>query len=158
MTEKKSAFYAYLSQPIEIAQTIRSAIDGFNGVSAAYHLEAWEKNDISGIPLSDPIFSRISAGEFLAADVTYLNENVTFEIGYAIGSKKRCLLFVNSAQSGDHELANRIGIFDTLGYERYENSETLTKLMVNRTDYLRSGSITSSRSTSLNRRRKMMPI
>ena len=67
--------------------------------------------------------------------MTYLNENVTFEIGYAIGSKKRCLLFVNSAQSGDHELANRIGVFDTLGYERYENSETLTKLMVNRTDY-----------------------
>ena len=134
MTEKKNAFYAYPSQPIEIAQTIRAAIDGFNGVSAAYHLEAWEKNDISGIPLSDPS-SEISAGEFLAADVTYLNENVTFEIGYAIGSKKRCLLFVNSAQSGDHELANRIGIFDTLGYERYENSETLTKLMVNRTDY-----------------------
>ena len=94
-----------------------------------------KRTTFRGSRLSDPIFWRISAGEFLAADVTYLNENVTFEIGYAIGSKKRCLLFVNSAQSGDHELANRIGVFDTLGYERYENSETLTKLMVNRTDY-----------------------
>jgi hypothetical protein len=135
MTEKKTAFYAYPGQPTEIAQTIRSAIDGFNGSSVTYKLEGWEKNDISGIPLTDPIFSRIGAGEFVAADVTFLNENVTFEIGYAIGSKKRCLLFVNSAHTGDREVANNIGIFDTLGYERYENSETLTKLMVNRTDY-----------------------
>jgi hypothetical protein len=100
-----------------------------------YNLERWEKNDISGIPLTDPIFSRIVTGEFLAADVTYLNENVTFEIGYAIGTKKRCILFVNSTHAGDRELANNIGIFDTLGYDRYENSVTLTKLMVNRTDY-----------------------
>jgi hypothetical protein len=67
--------------------------------------------------------------------VTYVSENVAFEIGYAIGIKKRCLLFVNGAQKGDRELANNIGIFDTLGYEQYENSQTLTGLLVNRTDF-----------------------
>jgi hypothetical protein len=67
--------------------------------------------------------------------VTYVSENVAFEIGYAIGIKKRCLLFVNSAQKGDRELANNIGIFDTLGDEQYENSQTLTGLLVNRTDF-----------------------
>ena len=106
-----------------------------NGASPAFNLEGWEKNDISGIPLTAPIFSKISTCEFLAVDVTYLNENVAFETGYAIGSKKRCLLFVNSAHIGDRELAKNIGIFDTLGYEPYENSEMLTKLLVNRTDY-----------------------
>ena len=122
MPEKKTAFYAYPGTPIEIAHTIRSAIVGFNAASAAFNLEGWEKNDISGIPLTTPIFSKISTCEFLAVDVSYLNENVAFETGYAIGSKKRCLLFVNSAHSGDRELANNIGIFDTLGYEQYENS------------------------------------
>ena len=135
MPEKKTAFYAYPGTPTEIAQTIQSAIVGFNAASPAFNLEGWEKNDISGISLTAPIFSKISTCEFLAADVTYLNENVAFEAGYAIGSKKRCLLFVNSAQTGDRELANNIGIFDTLGYEKYENSQMLTKLLVSRTDY-----------------------
>src|ERR1700730_6740159 len=103
MTEKKTAFYAYPGAPTEIAQTIRAAVVGFNAASETYNLEGWERNDISGIPLTDPIFSKISAGEFLAADVNYLNENVTFEIGYAIGSKKRCLLYVNSAHKGDRD-------------------------------------------------------
>jgi hypothetical protein len=136
MTEKKTAFFAYPGDPAEIAQTIQSAIVGFNAASPSFNLEGWEKNDISGIPLTAPIFSKISTCGFLAADVTYLNENVAFEIGYAIGSNKRCLLFVNSsAQTGDRELANNIGIFDTLGYEQYENSRMLTKLLVNRTDF-----------------------
>jgi energy-coupling factor transporter ATP-binding protein EcfA2 len=135
MPEKKTAFYAYPGNPTEIADTIQSAIVGFNAASAAFNLEGWEKNDISGIPLTAPIFSNISTCEFLAADVTYLNENVAFEIGFAIGSKKRCLLFVNSAQTGERELANNIGIFDTLGYEQYENSQMLTKLLISRTDY-----------------------
>jgi hypothetical protein len=135
MAEKKTAFYAYPSTSAEITQTIQTAIDGFNATSATYNLAPWEKNDISGIPITAPIFSKISGGAFLAADVTYLNENVAFEIGYAIGIKKRVLLFVNSAHKSDRELANSIGIFDTLGYERYENSETLTSLLANRTDF-----------------------
>jgi hypothetical protein len=135
MTEKKTAFYAYPATRTEIAQPIRAAIVGFNAASATCNLEGWERNDISGLPLTDPIFSKISAGAFLAADVTYVSENVAFEIGYAIGIKKRCLLFVNGAHKGDRELANNIGIFDTLGYEQYENSLTLTDLLVNRTDF-----------------------
>ena len=91
-----------------------------SGQNVSPAFEGWEKNDISGIPLTEEILSKLSTCEFLAADVTYLNENVAFEVGYAISSKKRCLLFVNSAQTGDRELANNIGIFDTLGYEQYE--------------------------------------
>ena len=135
MPDKRTAFFAYPGATTEITQTIRSAIAGFNAASASYTLEGWEKNDISGIPLTSPIFTKISTCEFLAADVTYLNENVAFEIGYAIGSSKRCVLFVNSTQTGDRELANNIGIFDTLGYERYDNSVQLTTLLTNRTDF-----------------------
>jgi hypothetical protein len=132
---KETAFYAYPSTPNELVQSIRTAIVGFNGISSKFILEGWERNDISGIPLVEPIFAKISSGAFLAADVTYVNENVSFEIGYAIGIKKRCLLFVNGLLSGDRELANNIGIFDTLGYERYEESKSLAGLLHNRTEF-----------------------
>jgi energy-coupling factor transporter ATP-binding protein EcfA2 len=135
MSKATSAFFAYPAAPAEVAQTIRSAVNTFNLTSRTYNLQSWEQNDISGVPLSDPIFATISGGGFLAADVTYLNENVAFEIGYSIGAKKRCLLFVNSTHLGDRELANNVGIFDTLGYERYENSHSLAQLLINRTDF-----------------------
>lgn len=135
MSGKKTAFYAYPSTPIEMVQTIRTAINKFNTASSKYVLEAWERNDISGIPLTEPIFAKISSSEFLAADVTYISENVAFEIGYSIGIRKRCLLFVSGILNGERELANNIGIFDTLGYEKYEDSQTLVDLLRNRTDF-----------------------
>ncbi|MDR4459783.1 MAG: type IV secretory system conjugative DNA transfer family protein [Nitrospirales bacterium] len=133
--EKKFAFYAYPSKPIEIAQTIRAAIAHFNAASGTYKLEEWEKNDVSGFQLTTPIFSKILTGVFLAADVTFINENVAFEIGYAIGAKKRVLLFLNNTHSGDHDLASNIGIFDTLGHEEYDGSQTLAALLLKRTDF-----------------------
>jgi hypothetical protein len=123
MLGKKTAFYAYPGMPADVAQTIRAAIIAFNATSPTYVLEGWEKNDISGLPLTAPIFSKISDASFFAADITYLNDNVAFEIGYAIGSRKRALFFVNDAHVGERELANNVGIFDTFGYERYESSQ-----------------------------------
>jgi energy-coupling factor transporter ATP-binding protein EcfA2 len=134
MTEKKTAFFAYPAAPADIGQSIKKAIGGFNGFGNC-QIEGWEQNDISGLPLVAPIFSKISDAAFLAADITYLNENVAFEIGYAIGCKKRCLLFVNNTHVGDRELANSVGIFDTLGYEQYANSSELLRLIRNRTNF-----------------------
>lgn len=135
MSEKRTAFYAYPGKPPEIAQTINTAIGSFNAASQNYLLEGWEKNDISGVAITAPIFSKISSADFLAADITYLNDNVVFEIGYAIGMRKRVLLFVNSAHTGERLLASTIGIFDTLGYESYENSQGLASLLTTRTDF-----------------------
>jgi hypothetical protein len=65
MDGRKTAFYAYPGAPTEIAQTIRVAIAGFNAASTTHNLQGWERNDISGIPLTEPIFLKISAGDFL---------------------------------------------------------------------------------------------
>lgn len=132
---KHIAFFAYPSRQPEFMQTVRTAIGEVNAAGAAFALESWERNDISGVPLVNPIFEKISSGLFLAADVTYLNENVAFEIGLAIGSRKRCLLFVNSTLETSRELANVVGIFDTLGYEKYSDSMALAKLLKERKDF-----------------------
>lgn len=134
-TTKQPAFFAYPGRPPELIQPIRAAIDAFNAATDRFALEGWEKNDISGLPLTAPIFSKISAGAFLCADVTFLNENVVFEVGYAIGSKKRCVLLVNSTIAGDRDLANSVGIFDTLGYQTYDTTAALTEHLTGRTGF-----------------------
>jgi len=50
----------------------------------------------------------------VAADITRLNFNVTYELGYAIGLGKRGLPLVSKALKTDEQLINRVGIYDTL--------------------------------------------
>ncbi|MEO8466297.1 MAG: hypothetical protein ABI640_13215, partial [Gammaproteobacteria bacterium] len=85
----------------------------------------WEQNDIAGRPLVAPIFEGINENDLLIADVTTLNFNVTYEIGFAIGSRKRVFLIKHSGITRDEESVRRVGIFDTLGYEPYRDSDEL---------------------------------
>lgn len=129
MVQEKTAFFAYPAQPTAIANTIETAVEKYNSSINNVNLEVWSKNDISGIPIIAPILSKIKQCEYMAADITYLNDNVTFEIGYAIGSSKRVFLFKNLTFEGEVSLAKQVGIFDTLGYLEYENSDDLYKML-----------------------------
>ena len=60
---------------------------------------------------------------------------MAFEVGLSIGQKKRCLLFRNSSLEADKALANAVGLFDTLGYQEYTNSEQLSRLLVAQSNY-----------------------
>lgn len=63
------------------------------------------------------------------ADISVLNFNVTYEIGYAIGKKKRILLTKNSSIQEIEPYIREVGIFDTIGYSSYENSYQLSELL-----------------------------
>ncbi|MGF1641621.1 MAG: P-loop ATPase, Sll1717 family [Rhodospirillales bacterium] len=135
MIDQQSAFFAYPARSDELVQTINTAIEKQNRLSSKAVLTPWQANDVTGIQITTPIFEKISSSLYVAADITFLNENVSFEIGYAIGKGKRCLLFRNSAIDGDRDLAAKVGIFDTLGYEEYSNSDELAQRLTAREDF-----------------------
>jgi len=66
----------------------------------------------------------------LFADVTTVNFNVTFEVGYAIGLGKRVYITRNANFRRETELIDKIGIFDTLGFEQYSNEEDLARILI----------------------------
>lgn len=119
-------FYAYSSSPPAVGQTIEAAAQQlrrdpqFKGT-----LDTWRQIDIPGRFLVDGIATRIDESDIVLADITHLNFNVVYEIGYAIGKGKRVFLTVNQAYSPQHKEISRLGMFDTLGHDRYENSEQL---------------------------------
>ena len=131
----KEAFFAYPSGHTEIESSISEAAKNLNSLKGDFKIHCWPANDISGVPVTNPIFSKINDAVFVAADISFLNDNVVFEVGYAIGCSKRCLLFSNSVLKGERELARRVGIFDTLGHQNYANSEELTRLICDRKNY-----------------------
>jgi hypothetical protein len=119
---------AYPKEPRAIAQCVGSAIVLLKN-SERVQLEPWELVDNWGKPLIEPILSRIGEYDLLVADITRFNFNVTFEVGYAIGARKRVLLVINAGLETDERRFKEIGIYDTLGYKKYENSSQLAELL-----------------------------
>lgn len=127
MADKQIAFVAYPGRDKSLASLISQAASRANAKPIPIRYEPWEFNDIPGNPLISPIVEGIDESSFVVADITYLNLNVVYEIGYAIGRRKRAFLIRHRATGGDKELAKAAGIFDTLGYLEYDDSEDLAQ-------------------------------
>jgi hypothetical protein len=120
------AFVAYPSKDKELAQLIGQGVAKANRKLSSLRYEPWEFNDIAGNPLISPIIEGIDKSKFVVADITYLNPNVVYEIGFAIGRRRRCFLVRHGATDGDRKVAGQVGIFDTLGYESYATDDELS--------------------------------
>jgi hypothetical protein len=89
-------------------------------------LKPWESVAIIGFKLDDLIRDQIHEANVLAADITYPNHNVFYEIGYAIAVGKPVIPTVNIAIDKAIERIQKIGLFDTLGWATYVNSVELS--------------------------------
>ena len=128
------AFVAYSSRDKVLASSIFLGVSKANSKLKNLRYEPWEFNDIAGNPLVSPILQGIDASSFIVADITYLNHNVIYEIGYAIGRNKRCFLIRHKDTAGDQHIAKEVGIFDTLGYESYSSDEELSNILTSHVD------------------------
>jgi hypothetical protein len=127
---KRKAFVAYASRDEAHASDVLEGVRRANALAQPYDYHPWQFNDIAGQPLISPILEYIDESAFIVADVTFLNLNVVYEIGYAIGKRKRAFLVRSSTLEGDKALARTTGIFDTLGYVEYADAPGLLTRLV----------------------------
>lgn len=127
---KEKAFVAYSSRDKQVAEEVAAAVLKANSAPIPVWYEPWEFNDVPGVALVSPILAGIEESAFIVADITYLNLNVVFEVGYAIGCDRRVFLIRHGRVIGDKELAREAGIFDTLGYYEYQTSEDLRQRLM----------------------------
>lgn len=127
-------FVAYSSHDTALSQLIADAVYVANGESDRVRYETWVYNDIPGNPLVSPILDRIEESAFVIADITALNLNVVYEIGFAIGSRKRAYLIRHQTTVGDKAVAREAGIFDTLGYHEYTDQNDLVRRLTSNID------------------------
>ncbi len=125
MADRQVVFVAYPSKDPALAEMVMDAVRRANALPLPVLYEPWPFNDVPGNPLVSPILERIDDSPFVIADITYLNLNVVYEIGFTIGRNKRAFLIRHSGTDGDKDISNAVGIFDTLGYHEYETSENL---------------------------------
>jgi hypothetical protein len=123
-------FIAYTSSPEMVGQTIEASLTKFAGWEGRDRITSWRENDVSGRFIVDPIPEHIVSSQCLVADISTLNFDVAYEIGYAIGRARRVMLIKNKAIAADEKELKRVGIFDTLWYPSYENAEELYRILV----------------------------
>jgi hypothetical protein len=125
MATRQKAFVAYPSRDKALSEGIFDAVRKANALAIPVIYEPWQFNDIPGTPLVSPILEKIDDAPYLVADITYLNLNVAYEIGFAVGRCKRAFLTRHKLTEGDKGLTKSVGIFDTLGYFEYETFDEL---------------------------------
>lgn len=122
-------FCAYTATAPSVGDMFQALANDFR--KTPKEIKIWPENDVVGRPLIEPILENIDASEFVVVDITKVNFNVAFEAGYAIAKKKRLQLVLNSGVVNDSRQLAIIGIYDTLGYQKYENSQELSRLINN---------------------------
>lgn len=124
------ALLLYPSEPEIIARTIEEAAQllqstGTYSLSGPLRLRTWKEIGISGQIIFCRICKAMRFASVIVADVTTLNFNVMFEIGYALGLGVPVLPIRDTTYIQDSKLFGQIGMIDVLGYIDFTNSAGL---------------------------------
>lgn len=119
------AFFVYPSEPKLLTVAVEEAMRRIRKENDGLEVCSWKEIGISG----QIIFCRICQSErsakVLVPEVSTLNLNVLFEIGFALGLDKPVVPIRDTSYTRDKKLCDELGLLDTLGYIDYENSDNL---------------------------------
>jgi hypothetical protein len=134
MKEKEKGFFAYGSNPSSSGECIEEAIEIINN-SGEVDLGSWKKLKISGKIIISKVVEAIDSCDFFCADLTGLNDNVLFELGYAIAKRKSIFLINDISQIDSYRRFKALRLLDTTGYCSYTNTNDIVKHFFNEHPY-----------------------
>ncbi|WP_240420307.1 P-loop ATPase, Sll1717 family [Paenibacillus periandrae] len=122
----KKAFYAYSSQRRDLLEDIRTAVKLINENNNVL-ITTWEDLAVSGKYIVTGILNAIEQCDLFICDLTYLNYNVLYELGYAISKEKKIWITLNSSHSKASANYKSLSPLTTIGYAGYQNSKELVE-------------------------------
>ena len=124
-------FFAYASEPQRRVDAIRGAIERIqDGSEIGCKIADWADLPIEGKVIFCTICEAIRNAKCVATDITDLNFNVLFELGFAIGAGRAIWPLVESSDSEENRLYRAFDTLTTIGHSRYTNSKSIaTKLL-----------------------------
>ena len=118
------AFFAYpLSRPL-LSESIREAVRKINA-GGQINIQTWEEYGDAGNLITNTICNAINEADLFFADVTGLNANVMFELGYAIARDKRIWLVFNKTLKDQKKMFDELKVLSTIEYVDFCNSDDI---------------------------------
>jgi hypothetical protein len=126
MSDKPSCFVAYPSKPPSLAETIEQAIETIKQ-SQVVEIDSWKSTKVSGKFIMTTICKTIDDKDIFLCDLTNLNHNVLFELGFAIAKKKRIWILLDPSIEKSTANYEKFKLLTTVGYSPCSNSHEIVK-------------------------------
>ncbi len=114
-------FFAYPSDPPSVGESIATAAQEINS-GKLVELKTWEQCRVGGKVIIQEICKEIEQADLFCADLTGMNPNVMFELGFAIAQNKRIWLILDTSFSALKRQFDQLRVLTTVGYATYHNS------------------------------------
>ena len=125
----KKGFFAYGSEPKYYGDTIEDSINNINNsFSGLTSIKSWKSMNVEGKLVISEILKEIDDCDYFCADLTGLNDNVLFELGYAIARKKSIWLTIDKSNLNSNKRFSELNFFSTVGYTNYSNTRDLIEV------------------------------
>jgi hypothetical protein len=118
-------FVAFASIDPFLAGTIVEACE--SSTTPGHEYEPWQRNDVSGQEIGKSVFGWIENADSFVADISEPNDNVTYEIGLAIGMAKPLRLI--RATNRDRKALEEIGLLHNIGHNDYSDKSSLIEIL-----------------------------
>jgi hypothetical protein len=116
---------AYPGAPTVLSGTIEEAVKRVRRVTPSIEWTTWKDMNPAGQILFCKICATIRSSQVVVADISTLNFNVMFEIGYALGLGVPVMTIKDPSVRKDSRIWQEIGLLDTLAFNAFTNSEDL---------------------------------
>ena len=120
----QKAFFAYPSFPPSLSETIEEAIDQINK-GQLVQVISWKNLGVNGKYIISEILKIIDECPIFMCDLTNLNFNVLFELGYAIAKNKKIWICIDLSTSNSKDQFNKFSLLNDIGYCQYTNSRQI---------------------------------
>lgn len=122
----ETIFFGYPESPRSTADVMRSMAKTLRD---QHHVDAvlWEDLRVDGKIVIDKVLSAIDRASFAIFDISNLNPNVLFEIGYAVGRGKSVWLAIDATNATSKRRWSELAILRDIGYTQYKNSKELVE-------------------------------
>ena len=115
-------FFGYPELPLSAAATIEAAAKGIRS-AVSVDVQTWKDLRVGGRIVIDEVLRAIREADLSIFDVTHLNANVVYEIGYAIGRAKPVWITIDSTNASAKKNWRDFAVLNEVGYTPYRNSD-----------------------------------
>jgi nucleoside 2-deoxyribosyltransferase len=122
MSEK--GFFAYGSQFASSGECIEEAIEQINSTGEVY-ITSWIQLRNSGRFIINEVLDEIDSSDFFCCDLTGLNDNVLFELGYALAKKKPVYVINDVSFEESDKKFKELNLLSTIGYTKYSKTHDI---------------------------------